>query len=233
MLVDFGIAREQAPGRRRDPGDRHAALHGAGGAGRRGGLRPQRRLRPRRDRLGAADREAAVLRRSDAAGRDGRRRLAASSSARCAPRLQIRPERRLASVGGAGRRRSGAPLGARRGPLARAQRRAPGGAERAARGDRPHDGRRLRGAPRPRSRWSTRATGELVYQAAWGAGAEEVVGVRLARGQGLPGSVVESGEGRGDPRLPQRPALRRERRQEDRLRPPHDARLAARSAAAT
>jgi predicted Ser/Thr protein kinase len=40
-----------------------------------------------------------------------------------------------------------------------------------------------------------RATSELVYQAAWGSGAEEVVGIRLARGEGLAGRVVESGEG--------------------------------------
>jgi hypothetical protein len=40
-----------------------------------------------------------------------------------------------------------------------------------------------------------RATSELVYEAAWGAGADEVVGVRLERGQGLAGSVAESGEG--------------------------------------
>lgn len=39
------------------------------------------------------------------------------------------------------------------------------------------------------------ATAELVYQAAWGAGADEVVGMRLAPGQGLSGSVVASGEG--------------------------------------
>lgn len=39
------------------------------------------------------------------------------------------------------------------------------------------------------------ASGELVYQAAWGAGAGEVVGMRLAPGQGLSGSVVASGEG--------------------------------------
>jgi hypothetical protein len=37
-------------------------------------------------------------------------------------------------------------------------------------------------------------TGELVYQAAWGAGADEIVGVRLAPGAGIAGSVVESGE---------------------------------------
>jgi hypothetical protein len=52
-----------------------------------------------------------------------------------------------------------------------------------------------------------RATSEVVYEAAWGAGADEVVGIRLERGQGLAGSVVESGEGvaisdcRGDTRF--------------------------------
>jgi hypothetical protein len=50
-------------------------------------------------------------------------------------------------------------------------------------------------------------TGELVYEAAWGAGAKEVVGVRLPRHTGLAGAVVESGEGlavpecRSDPRF--------------------------------
>ncbi len=38
------------------------------------------------------------------------------------------------------------------------------------------------------------ATQELVYRAAWGAGAAEIVGVRLERGRGLAGSAVESGE---------------------------------------
>src|SRR3954447_4027034 len=38
-------------------------------------------------------------------------------------------------------------------------------------------------------------TKELVYQASWGAGAREIVGVRLPPGKGLAGSVVESGEG--------------------------------------
>jgi len=37
-------------------------------------------------------------------------------------------------------------------------------------------------------------TGELVYQSAWGAGAREIVGVRLGPSQGLAGSVVSSGE---------------------------------------
>src|SRR3954453_1941210 len=37
-------------------------------------------------------------------------------------------------------------------------------------------------------------TGELVYQASWGAGAKEIVGVRLPPGKGLSGSVVRAGE---------------------------------------
>jgi tRNA A-37 threonylcarbamoyl transferase component Bud32 len=39
-----------------------------------------------------------------------------------------------------------------------------------------------------------RSTEELVYRAAWGAGAAEIVGTRLARGEGIAGSVVASGE---------------------------------------
>ena len=38
-------------------------------------------------------------------------------------------------------------------------------------------------------------TGELVYQSAWGAGAAEIVGVRLPPGVGIAGGVVESGVG--------------------------------------
>jgi len=37
-------------------------------------------------------------------------------------------------------------------------------------------------------------TGELVYQSAWGAGAREIVGVRLPPGHGLAGSVIEDGQ---------------------------------------
>jgi eukaryotic-like serine/threonine-protein kinase len=50
-------------------------------------------------------------------------------------------------------------------------------------------------------------TSELVYQASWGAGAKEIVGVRLPRGKGLAGSVVQAGEAlavpdcRHDPRF--------------------------------
>jgi eukaryotic-like serine/threonine-protein kinase len=52
-----------------------------------------------------------------------------------------------------------------------------------------------------------RTTQELVYQAAWGAGAKEIVGVRLPPGVGIAGAVVAAGEGqavpecRNDPRF--------------------------------
>lgn len=39
------------------------------------------------------------------------------------------------------------------------------------------------------------ATGELIYQSAWGAGADEIVGVRLLPGEGIAGAVLASGEG--------------------------------------
>jgi Protein kinase domain/GAF domain len=51
------------------------------------------------------------------------------------------------------------------------------------------------------------ASRELVYEAAWGAGASEIVGLRLPEGAGLAGAVVTSGEGaavpecRTDPRF--------------------------------
>jgi signal transduction protein with GAF and PtsI domain len=54
-----------------------------------------------------------------------------------------------------------------------------------------------------------RVTSELVFEASWGAGAEEIVGVRLPGGEGLAGAVVASGSGeavpdcRGDPRFAQ------------------------------
>jgi eukaryotic-like serine/threonine-protein kinase len=54
---------------------------------------------------------------------------------------------------------------------------------------------------------SDEPTGELVYQAAWGAGADEIVGVRLPAGAGIAGAVVSSREGiavpecRSDPRF--------------------------------
>ena len=46
-----------------------------------------------------------------------------------------------------------------------------------------------------------------MYESAWGAGAREIVGLRLERGVGIAGAVVASGEGaavgdvRGDPRF--------------------------------
>jgi putative methionine-R-sulfoxide reductase with GAF domain len=52
-----------------------------------------------------------------------------------------------------------------------------------------------------------RTTGELVFQAAWGAGGGEILGVRLPPGTGIAGNVVETGEAtavadcRDDPRF--------------------------------
>jgi predicted Ser/Thr protein kinase/putative methionine-R-sulfoxide reductase with GAF domain len=52
-----------------------------------------------------------------------------------------------------------------------------------------------------------RTTQELVFHAAWGAGAKEIVGVRLPPGVGIAGAVVAAGEGqavpecRNDPRF--------------------------------
>ena len=51
-----------------------------------------------------------------------------------------------------------------------------------------------------------RTTGELVYQSSWGAGAKEIVGVRLSPGTGIGGSVVATGKAeavdcRNDPRF--------------------------------
>jgi eukaryotic-like serine/threonine-protein kinase len=39
-----------------------------------------------------------------------------------------------------------------------------------------------------------RTTGEVVYQSAWGAGAREIIGVRLPPGEGIAGTVIESGD---------------------------------------
>ena len=51
-----------------------------------------------------------------------------------------------------------------------------------------------------------RTTGELVYQSAWGAGAHEIVGVRLPPGKGFASTVIDAGQAeacdcRNDPRF--------------------------------
>ena len=115
VLVDFGIAREVARrARQRDPWRRHAPVHGPGGAGRRGGLAAQRRVRARGDRVGADRGPAAhattTRRRSPRGrGRDARARANAARGARAAPGAAVRLGRgarrraRLAARGLAGR----------------------------------------------------------------------------------------------------------------------------------
>ena len=127
--------------------------------------------------------------------------------------LEMLPEMRISSAIGVrgGDRRPD--LRARRpvaGPEPRPRARAPA----RHRGDRAHRGRHVRGGGLPRSRSPTRPRSELVYEAAWGAGASEVVGMRLPPGAGLAGAVVASGEGvavpecRNDPRFAQQVAAR-------------------------
>ena len=70
-------------------------------------------------------------------------------------------------------------------------------------------------------------TDELVYAAAWGVGAVDIVGVRLGFGQGIAGAVVQSGDPSAVTELPLRPALRRADRRRDRLRTAFDARRPA------
>jgi eukaryotic-like serine/threonine-protein kinase len=43
------------------------------------------------------------------------------------------------------------------------------------------------------------STGELVYEAAWGAGADEILGMRLPAGTGVAGAVAQSGEAEAVP----------------------------------
>ena len=66
------------------------------------------------------------------------------------------------------------------------------------------------------------ANGDLVYEAAWGAGAAEVVGLRLAPGRRHGRRRGRQRRGRRRPRVPQGPALRPPGRRQDRLRSLHD-----------
>ena len=72
-----------------------------------------------------------------------------------------------------------------------------------------------------------RVTDELVYQSAWGAGAHEIVGVRLPPGTGISGAVVACGEAEAVPDCRNDSALRRPDRRRHGLRAAHDARRPA------
>ena len=91
-------ARARRGGRRRHGGDRHAALHGAGGVRGRHDLAAQRRLRPRRDALDPDRRQAAGLRRPDPSSPTVCPEVSPSSSRRITAGLEMIPERRVASV---------------------------------------------------------------------------------------------------------------------------------------
>ncbi len=70
-------------------------------------------------------------------------------------------------------------------------------------------------------------TGELVYQSAWGAGAREIVGVRLPPGRRALRHGRADRDRRRRPELPDRSPVRGRHRGRDRVRPSHDARRAA------
>ena len=67
-------------------------------------------------------------------------------------------------------------------------------------------------------------SGDLVYEAAWGAGAEEIVGVRLGPGGGIAAHVAASGRAEAIPSCRDDFALRPLPGREHRLRAEHDAR---------
>ena len=229
ILVDFGVARElrdpglrrrRRDGRRRHGRRRHAALHGAGDLRRGSGLRAQRRLQPRRHAVGAADGRAAALRRPQRAVRS-RAGVGAELSDALRAGMELMPERRIASID-AFARAIGRPLRERQGSSfvrsateARGRASLNGSIARTAAGV--FDAAAVSiGLVEP-------ATGELVFRAAWGAGADDIVGVRLAAGVGLAGSVVASRRAVARRQLPRRPALRRADRRQHGLRPAHDA----------
>ena len=190
-------ARDRQRRDRRDDRGRHAALHGARGVRRRHGS-------PASDvfslaatlwtlTVGAPPRYGDVMKID-----------------KVAPGLP--PELAKALVGRLGDAAGDAdPVGAglRRGdrrPDQRARRRVaraePGPRARAPprhRGDRPHRRRHVRGRGVLDRAGRPGAASELVYEAAWGAGAAEVVGMRLPPGVGLAGAVVATGEGAAVP----------------------------------
>ena len=190
VLVDFGIAREVDE----DAGTRAVGtpqfmapeiLVGEGVSA------PQRRVRARSDAVDADRRQASRLPgRTRLAETDRRRDVGARADA--AKRAGASP-RAAARVGEAFAKALGSPLGVsagrslamsvsgpaqERGLLESIVRTAAGVLEAAASSIALID----------------EVTGELVYQAAWGAGADEIVGVRLPPGIGIAGAVVASGE---------------------------------------
>ena len=182
VLVDFGVARAIGSDetRRHDRG-RHAALHGARGVRGRHRLGRERHLQPRRDAVDADHRRAAALRRrdEDREGRaDARRRSCARRSPaawRCCPRCGSRPRspspRRSACrspyLGGESLAQSLGRAPVHRRVIEAIVRTAAGMFEAAA----------------ASIALTDQSTGELVYEAAWGAGASEVVGMRLPPGR--------------------------------------------------
>jgi hypothetical protein len=119
--------------------------------------------------------------------------------------LELRPERRLASVS-AFARALGSPLAPTRGRSLALSVEGPAARQRLMEAiTRTAAG--VFDATAASIAFTDPVTEELVFEAAWGAGAEDIVGVRLGPDTGIAGSVVRSGEGiavascRDDPRF--------------------------------
>ena len=227
VLVDFGVARE-AVRDGGDPGDRDARY-----------MAPEvlvgEEVSPRSDVYGLAATVWAllagtppVLRRPRRPWRRSSHGVRPSWSARCARRWRSGP-----SAGSRRRRRSprasGSRSRAREGRSLAAQRRgADGGARLLEAIVRTTAG--VFEAAAASIALIDAATGELVYQAAWGAGADEI-GRRAAaaRRRDSPGSVVARREAVAIPDCRSDARFARDVAREDRLRAPHDARGAARA----
>jgi eukaryotic-like serine/threonine-protein kinase len=204
VLVDFGIAREV-----------HALDAGTRGAGTPMYMAPEvlvgEAVSPRSDVYGLAATIWAMLRGRPPAYHDETPLqdtvpgVSAELERTLHQALELRPERRVASVGALAAA-LGSPLGVSTGeslavslPQTTTPRNLLEAIVRTAAG--------VFDAAASSVALLDAATGELIYQAAWGAGAQEIVGVRLEPGAGLAGAAAASGEGiavehcRSDPRF--------------------------------
>ena len=200
MVVDFGIARDLAA---------ESATEGIGTPGYMapeafmgGPLSPHRRLRPRHDHVDAAHQRSRALRERAAAGGHEPRRCSRPSTRRWPSTPSAGSPSMQAFADGLGGRlptERGRDIGVAA---------AVGEATARVLFRRGQDRRGVFDAAAT-SIALRRPDGGLDYQAAWGAGADEVVGMHLAPGPGDSRPGARHRRRRGHPGLPQRPRLRR------------------------
>ncbi len=208
VLVDFGIARvleEQEP-------------LGTAGIGTPRFMAPEvfagGRVSPRADVYGIAATLWTLIAGEPPVYADGKKLSSISPDVNpelertIAAGLEMIPERRVASVAALAKA-LGAPLAAERGISLAISVDVPD-ASRSLMEAVVHTASGVFGAAAASIALIDQTTGELVYQSAWGAGAREIVGVRLSPGAGIAGGVVQTGSGeavrdcRTDPRFASR-----------------------------